>query len=79
MWHALERGKTCTGFWWESLKEKGPLERPRRSWENGTKMDLREICWGCEVDSPGSGQGSLVSCCECGEEHSGSGATELIS
>jgi hypothetical protein len=26
---------------------KSPLERPRRGWENGIKMDLREIGWGC--------------------------------
>jgi hypothetical protein len=25
---------------------KGPLERPRRRWENGIKMDFREIGWG---------------------------------
>jgi hypothetical protein len=25
---------------------KGPLRRPRRRWEDGTKMDLREIGWG---------------------------------
>jgi hypothetical protein len=31
------------------------------------------------VDSPGSGQGPLVGCCECGDEPSGSGATELVS
>jgi hypothetical protein len=30
-----------------------PLERPRRRWEDGIKMDLREIGWGCGVDSPG--------------------------
>jgi hypothetical protein len=29
------------------------------------------------VDSAGSGYGSLASCCECGDEPSGSGATEL--
>jgi hypothetical protein len=35
---------------------KGPLERPRRRWEDGIKMDLREIGWGpCGVDSGGSG------------------------
>jgi hypothetical protein len=34
----------------------GPLERPRRRWEDGIKMDLREIGWGqCGVDSAGSG------------------------
>jgi hypothetical protein len=45
MWHAWERGETCTGFWWESQKEK-PLERPRCRWEDGIKMDLTEIGWG---------------------------------
>jgi hypothetical protein len=25
---------------------KRPLERPRRRWEDGIKMDLREIGWG---------------------------------
>jgi hypothetical protein len=35
---------------------KRPLERLRRRWEDGLKMDLREIVWGgCGVDSPGSG------------------------
>jgi hypothetical protein len=34
---------------------------------------------GCGVDSPGSGWGSLAGCCECGDELSGSGATELLS
>jgi hypothetical protein len=27
-------------------KGKRPLERPRRRWEDGIKMDLREIVWG---------------------------------
>jgi hypothetical protein len=27
-------------------KGKRPLERPRRRWEDGIKMDLREIGWG---------------------------------
>jgi hypothetical protein len=34
---------------------KRPLERPRRRWEDGIKMDLRDIGWGCGVDSAGSG------------------------
>jgi hypothetical protein len=34
---------------------KRPRGRPRRRWEDGIKMDLREIGWGvCGVDSPGS-------------------------
>jgi hypothetical protein len=58
---------------------KRPLERPRRRWEDGIKMDLREIVWGgCGVDSRGSGWGPVVGCCYCGDEPSGSGATELV-
>jgi hypothetical protein len=36
---------------------KRPGGRARRRWEDGIKMDLREIGWGgwCGVDSPGSG------------------------
>jgi hypothetical protein len=38
-------------------KGKRPLVRPRRKWEDGIQMDLREIgCGrGVGVDSPGSG------------------------
>jgi hypothetical protein len=79
MWHAGERGENCIVFWWESTEGKRPLERPRRRWEDGIKMYLKEIGWGgCGVDSPGSGQGPLAGCCECGDEPSGSGATQLV-
>jgi hypothetical protein len=27
-------------------KGRRPLERPRRTWENNIKMDLRDIDWG---------------------------------
>jgi hypothetical protein len=30
------------------------------------------------VGSTGSGQGSVTGCCECGDETSGSGGTELV-
>jgi hypothetical protein len=37
-------------------QRKRPLGRPRRRWEDGIKMDLREIGWGGGgVDLPGSG------------------------
>jgi len=32
-----------SGFLWECLREKGPLERPRCSWEDDIKMDLLEV------------------------------------
>jgi hypothetical protein len=40
---------------------------------------LGRLAGGCGVDSPGSGYGSLTGCCECGDEPSGSGTTELVS
>jgi hypothetical protein len=42
-------------------------------------MDLREIgLGGCGLDSAVSGQGPVAGCCECGDEPSGSCATELV-
>jgi hypothetical protein len=59
---------------------KRPLGRPRRRWGDGIRMDLRGIGLGvCGLDSTGSGQGPVVGCCECGDEPSGSCATELVS
>jgi hypothetical protein len=31
------------------------LGRPRRRWEDGVRIDFREIGWGCRVDPVGSG------------------------
>jgi hypothetical protein len=56
-----------------------PLGRPRRRWEDAVRMDLREIAWGCGLNSTGSGQGPVAGCCECGDEPSSSFATELVS
>jgi hypothetical protein len=59
---------------------KRPLGRPRRRWEDGIGMDLRVIgLGGCGLDSTVSGQGPVAGCCECGDEPSGSCATELVS
>jgi hypothetical protein len=39
------------------------------------------LAWGggCGLDSTVSGQGPVAGCCECGDESSGSCATELVS
>jgi hypothetical protein len=55
---------------------KRPLGRPRLRWEDGIRMDLREIglggVWiGFDLLRTGTG-------CECGDEPSGSCATELV-
>jgi hypothetical protein len=49
------------------LEEKRPFGRPKRRWEDGIRIDLREMGWGCRVDPVG------------GDEPAGSGATELVS
>jgi hypothetical protein len=36
-------------------ERKGPLGRPRHRWEDGIRMHLGEIGWGCGADSVGSG------------------------
>jgi hypothetical protein len=57
---------------------KRPLGRPKRSWEDGIRMDLRDWIGGCELDSTGLGRGPMAGCCECGDEPSGSCDTELV-
>jgi hypothetical protein len=60
------------------LEGKRPPERPRRRWEHGIRMHLREIGWGCRLDPVGSEYGPVAGSCEYGDEHSGSGTTELV-
>jgi hypothetical protein len=43
--------------------------------QNGFLGDWLE---GCGLDSTVSGQGQVAGCCECGDESSGSCATELV-
>ena len=49
-----------------------PLGRPRRRWEDNIKIDHKEVGGGNGLDQSGSGQGYVVGCCECGNEHSSS-------
>ena len=37
----------CTGFWFGKPEGKRPLGRPRRRWEDNTKMDLQEVGGSC--------------------------------
>ena len=37
----------CTGFWWGKPEGKRPLRRPRRRWEDNSKMNLYEVGGGC--------------------------------
>jgi hypothetical protein len=63
--------------WVEKPEGKSPLERPRHRWEDGISMDLGRLAWECGFNSTGSVQGPMAGCCECGDEPSGSCATEL--
>jgi hypothetical protein len=50
---------------------KRPLVRPMRRWEDTIKMGIQEIGWG-RIGCYGSEWGGATSCCECGNEPSGS-------
>jgi hypothetical protein len=39
----------------EKPERKRPLGRPRCRWEDGIRMDLKEIGWECRLDPVGSG------------------------
>jgi hypothetical protein len=49
-----------------------PLGRPRRKWENNIKMDLQEFGYEGIDWIKQTGQGEVVSTCECSNEPSGS-------
>jgi hypothetical protein len=51
----IEEGRNVYRGLVEKPEGKRPLERPRRKWEYGIKMDFREIGWGGGMDSSGSG------------------------
>jgi hypothetical protein len=47
---SMEEGRKVNRVLVGKPEGKSPLERPRRRWEDGIRMDLREIGWGCGVD-----------------------------
>jgi hypothetical protein len=56
-----------------------PLGRPWRRWEDGIRMDLREIgLGGVDWIRLAQDRDRWRGCCECGDEPSGSCATELV-
>jgi hypothetical protein len=46
MWHALGEDRNVYKVLIGKPEGKKPLGRPRRRWEDGIRMDLREIVWG---------------------------------
>jgi hypothetical protein len=45
------RGEAYKGFWWEKPEGKRPLGRPKRRWEDKSKMDLQEVGFGTYIGS----------------------------
>jgi hypothetical protein len=50
MWHAWERRENCRRFLLGKSEGKRLLVKPRRRWEDGIRMDLKEIGWGVGVE-----------------------------
>jgi hypothetical protein len=51
-------------------------KRPLGRWDQNETWG--DWLGGCGLDSTSSGQGPVASCCECGDDPSGSCATELV-
>jgi hypothetical protein len=45
MWHAGQKRELHVEFWLDILQDRGPLERPRRRWENNIKVNLKGVGW----------------------------------
>jgi hypothetical protein len=71
--------RKCIRFWWESPKERDHLEDQGVGGKMGSEWILGRLAWVCGLDSTGSVQGPVAGCCGCGDEPSGSCATELVS
>jgi hypothetical protein len=69
----------CTGFRWENQKERDHLEDQGVDGRMGSEWTLGRLAGACGLDPVGLGYGPVAGCCECGDEPSGSGATELVS
>jgi hypothetical protein len=65
-------------FWWESPKERDHSEDQGVGGRMGSEWIFGDWLGVCGLDSTGSGQGPVAGCCECGDEPSGSCATELV-
>jgi hypothetical protein len=65
MWHAWERREKYTKVLVGKPEGKRPLGRPRRRWEEGIRLDLREIGLGGGGGfySTVSGHAPVVGCC----------------
>jgi hypothetical protein len=79
MWHMVGERQVYKVLV-EKPEGRRPLGRPSRRWEDGVRMDLREISLG-GVDwiRLAQDRDRWRAVCVCGDEPSGSCATELVS
>jgi hypothetical protein len=75
MWHARER--RVQGFGGKAPR-KEPTRKRGIDGKMGSEWIVRVLAGVRGLDSTGSGQGPVAGCCECGDEPSGSCATELV-
>ena len=61
-----------TGFWWGSLRERDYLGEPGVDGRIILDGSSGSGMWGYGLDRAGSEKGQVVSCCERGNEPSGS-------
>jgi hypothetical protein len=71
------RGR-CTGFWWESQKERDNLEYQSVDWRMGSEWIFGRLAEGCGLDPVDSRNWSVADSCEYGYDPAGSGATKLV-
>jgi hypothetical protein len=79
MWHAWERREKCARFWWESPKERDHSEDQGVGGKMGSEWILGRLAWGVWIEFYWLMIETVACCCECGDEPSGSCATDLIS
>jgi hypothetical protein len=63
-------------FWWKSLSERDHLEDQGVDGRMGSEWIFGRLARGVEWIQ--LAQGPVAGCCECSDESSGSGATELV-
>jgi hypothetical protein len=69
---------TCSRFWWESQKETDHLKDKGVDGRMGSEWILGRLAWGVWIGFDWLRTGTGAGCCECGDEPSDSGATDLV-
>jgi len=67
----MGRKEAYTGLWWGNLRERRPLWKPRRGWEEYRKTDLQEVGCGVMDWIELAQDREVAGTCECGNEPSG--------